>query len=211
MANLLKGRDVGKNKPNRALLLNFFKEWHCLHYLNHMNVKLKRLNGEPTRPLLFFSRFWQIEKERKIRKIILSKSEILCEQLFQALAQKIPDLRIKHNDHWSSISNNGLAMIWMTENRVWGSVKVWFLGDAKSARNFSATRIKLKLTPVPSLFGDCRGDFRISEQDQISQAVELLDTVSYPALIEYRKSRTGVTSANGGPDYVSPPDRCLTL
>jgi hypothetical protein len=176
-----------------------------------MNVKLKRLNGEPTGPLLFFSRFWPIEKERKIRKIVLSKSEILCEQLFQALGQKIPDLRIKYNDHWSSISNDGLAMIWMTENRVWGSVKVWFLGDLKSATNFSATKIKLKSTPVPSIFGDCRGDFRISECSQISQAVELLHTVSHPALIEYRKSRTGVASANGGPDSVSPQTVCITL
>jgi hypothetical protein len=176
-----------------------------------MNVKLKRLNGEPTGPLLFFSRFWQIERERKIRRIVLSKSEILCEQLFQALARKIPDLRIKHNDHWSAISNNGLAMIWMTENRVWGSVKVWFLGDSKSARNFSPTKIKLTLTPVSSIFGDCRGDLRISEQGQISQAVELLHTASHPALIEYRKSRAGVAAANGGLDSVSPQTVCMTL
>ncbi len=162
-----------------------------------MNVKSKPLNGKSNWPWLDLSRVWQTEKNQEI---VPSKSEMLSEQLFLALCQKIPHLQIKHNDHWSLISCDGLAIAWITENRIWGSIKVWFVGDSQNARGFAASKIKLKISLAESIWGDCRGNFRVSENAQISQAAELLYAVFYPVLTGHKKS---IVSTKVEPEYVS--------
>jgi hypothetical protein len=127
----------------------------------------------------------------------------LREQLFLALSQKIPHLQLKHNDHWSLISSNGLAIAWITENKIWGSIKIWFIGDSQSARKFAASKIKLRITIISSIRGDCRGNFRISENAHISQAAELLYTVFYPCLMEHRKLSTSATLTKVEREYAA--------
>ena len=165
-----------------------------------MNAKLNLLNRKSNWPLLNLSRAWRIEKNRRIVPLT---SEVLCEQLFLALGQKIPHLQIKHNDHWSLISSNELVLAWITENRIWGSIKIWFIGDSQNAGKFPASKIKLRVTLISSIWGDCRGSFRISENAQISQAAELLHAVFYPALIEQKILNARTKSAKVEPEYVS--------
>lgn len=162
-----------------------------------MNVNLKLRNGKPNWPLINLSGARRIAKNWRV---IPLKSEVLCEQLFLALCQKIPHLQIKHNDHWSLISSNGLAIAWITENRIWGSIKIWFIGDSQHARRFAASKINLKITIISSIWGDCRGSFRISENAQISESVGLLYAVFYPILIGRNKS---AGSPKVEPEYVS--------
>jgi hypothetical protein len=108
------------------------------------------------------------------------KSTMLCDQLFQALRLKIPDLQIKNDNGWCSMWNIGGVVAWISHNKIRRGVTVWFRGDLEKAKKISARSIMLKIIPITGVRGDCCGSFMVAKDDQLAEAAEVLFEISYP-------------------------------
>jgi hypothetical protein len=118
-------------------------------------------------------------------KSLFTKSDLLCDQLFAALQSKIPGLQIKQNDNLCSIWSTGAIIAWVSPVRLWGEIKIWFIGESQSLEKFSATNLSLRITPIAGMWGDHCGSFKIANEAQLAEAVELLFTVSYPLTLRW--------------------------
>jgi hypothetical protein len=108
------------------------------------------------------------------------KSTMLCDQLFQGLRLKIPDLQIKNDNGWCSMWNIGGVIAWVSHSKIRGGIRVWFRGDSEKAKRISTRFISLKTIPITGAWGDCCGNFMVSKDHQLAEAVEALFAVSYP-------------------------------
>jgi hypothetical protein len=133
------------------------------------------------------------------RTTTCSKSTMFCDHLFQALRRKIPGLQIRHNDNLCSIWSTGTVIAWVSPITIWSGIRVWFIGESENMKKFPALTIPLKITPIPGMWGDCCGSFKISSEAQISEAVELLFAVSYPLSIAWLSNEAGAFKAHRPP------------
>jgi hypothetical protein len=103
-----------------------------------------------------------------------SKSTILCGQLYEALHRKIPDLKIKNGSEWCSIWSTGVVIAWISHTTIRAGIRVWFLGNWETLKEFSALAGVPKITPIAGAWGDYCGSLKISNDAQLTEAVELL-------------------------------------
>jgi hypothetical protein len=106
-------------------------------------------------------------------------------QLFEALQKKIPGLQIKLDDNLCSMWSTGTVIVWATPVRIWGGIRVWFVGNSQNLKKFPALTIPLKIRPILGMWGDCCCSFKISNDAQLPEVVELLLTVSYPLSLKW--------------------------
>jgi hypothetical protein len=119
----------------------------------------------------------------------------LCDQLFEALRQKIPDLKIRHEGRLCLMWSTGAAIAWASPVRIWGGIRLSFVGELQQLKQFPASIISLKTTPVTSMWGDCYVSFSISNNAQLTEAVELLYTISYPLTMAWLSKDAGAFKA----------------
>lgn len=107
-----------------------------------------------------------------------SKSTMLLDQLFEALHRKTPNLKVKNGGDWYSLCSTGMIIAWVSRIKIWGGIRVWFAGDSETVKKFLASAISPKMAPIGGVWGDCYGSFKISNEAQLADAVELLSKVS---------------------------------
>jgi hypothetical protein len=78
-------------------------------------------------------------------------------------------------------------------------MRVWFVGDSQSLKKFPASTFPLKIRPIPGMWGDCCGSFRISGEAQLTEAVELLFAISYPLTLTWFSQDASVFKARRTP------------
>ncbi|HEX3856469.1 MAG TPA: hypothetical protein VHY30_04130 [Verrucomicrobiae bacterium] len=94
------------------------------------------------------------------------------------MQQKIPDLKMKNDGDWYSLWGTGMVIAWVSRIKIWGGIRVWFAGDSETVKKFLASAITPKMTPIGGVWGDCYGSFKISNDAQLPEAVELLSKIS---------------------------------
>jgi hypothetical protein len=124
------------------------------------------------------------------------KYTTLCNQLFEVLRQKIPGLRIKHEGRLCLMWSTGAAIAWASPVRIWGGIRVSFVGKLEQLKQFPASIISLKTTPITTMWGDCCVSFRISNKAQMAEAAELLSTISYPLTMARLSKDAGAFKAS---------------
>jgi hypothetical protein len=123
-----------------------------------------------------------------------TKSAMFCDHLSCALRYKIPDLQIRQNYYGCMAWNKAAVIAWISHGIIWGSVRVWFIGNEEDVIRFPASAIALRTAAIPGSGANCCSSFKISKEDQIREAVELLYTVPYPRSINSLDSRQASTS-----------------
>jgi len=114
-----------------------------------------------------------------------SESGKLCEQLFDFLKQRIGGLTCERGQNWCAYRGHGkvFAYVWHSTKDAW--VNVWFRGSAAAVARFP----KLGIQPRNATSGTWKkvgGCFKVNNEREIADAVELLSSVSYPLSITPR-------------------------
>ena|SRR6266496_283921 len=114
-----------------------------------------------------------------------SSSSKLCQQLFDSLNQRIPNLTYKQGPNKCSIGVIGGRKIfaWInSHSSLCRRVNVWFLGDSNGACNLTELSINAR-SQTEGTWAEYGGSFTIENEEQLAEAVEFLSSVSYPASI----------------------------
>jgi hypothetical protein len=117
------------------------------------------------------------------------KSTTLCDRLFEALQRKIPNLKMKNGGDWYSLWSTGMVIAWVSRIKIWGGIRVWFAGDSESVKGFLASAITPRMAPIGGVWGDCYGSFKISNEAQLAEAVELLSKISSDEARTFKSQR----------------------
>jgi len=107
-------------------------------------------------------------------------SKYLCERLFEELEKRLGLLTYEQGENKCSIKGAGSVFAWIASHaKEYGSINVWFYGDANDAMDFK----KLTIYKRSSLAGEWKryaSSFHLRHKKQLPEAVELLSTISYP-------------------------------
>jgi hypothetical protein len=111
-----------------------------------------------------------------------SESGKLCEQLFDFLKQRIGDLTCERGQNWCAYRGHGkvFAYVWHSTKDAW--VNVWFRGSAGDGACFPKLEIRPR-NPTSGTWKKFGGCFKVNNEREIADAVELLSSVSYPLSI----------------------------
>ncbi len=110
-------------------------------------------------------------------------SKDLCDRLFEALNQRIPDLKYNKGGNKCSfkVVNARKVFAWVNSHSQRNShLNIWFLGKSDQTEGFKALDIRPR-NETEGTWADYGGSFRVEDQRQLSEAVELLCSISYPA------------------------------
>lgn len=109
----------------------------------------------------------------------------LCQKLFDALNQKIPNVIYKQGKNKCSFGAVGGRKIfaWVNSHSSRNpQLNVWFLGGANQSKQF----IELSINPrheTDGSWAEYGGSFTIKNDKQLAEAVEFLVSISYPTSI----------------------------
>jgi hypothetical protein len=116
------------------------------------------------------------------------RSQHLCQRLFEALEKRLGPLAYEHGENKCSIQGSGSVFAWVSSHAVnYGSINVWFLGNAGDAKGFSGLTIYKRANPSAAGWGPYGGSFNIRDERQIAEAVKLLAAASYPKSLKESK------------------------
>jgi len=107
----------------------------------------------------------------------------LCQRLFDALNQRIPNLEYERQENKCKFKASGSrkAFAWVNTHGFRSSkIEIWFLGNLDDARKYWKLIIRPR-TPTNSSWDEYHGRFDISNAEQLEAATELLFSLSYPA------------------------------
>jgi len=115
------------------------------------------------------------------------ESKNLCERLFRALNQRIPNLEYRKGANKCSIGVIGGRKIfaWINSHSSRKSrLNIWFLGNLDQASRFRGLSVQARKTAASGSWADYEGSFSVDNDEQLADAVELLVSVSYPESIQ---------------------------
>jgi hypothetical protein len=122
---------------------------------------------------------WKNSKFMANHNRACAESSHLCELLFNELKPKIPNLNWKNGANWCSFKADGVVFAWIGHSPRNSFITIWFLGDLEKMERFSGIMINPR-NPTSSTWANFNGNFKVSNQDQIKEAADLLFTESYP-------------------------------
>jgi hypothetical protein len=114
-----------------------------------------------------------------------SESAKLCEQLFDFLKQRIAGVTCERGQNWCAYRGRGkvFAYVWHSSKDAW--VNVWFRGSAGVCSSFPRLDIRPR-NPTSGTWKKFGGCFKLNNSREITDAAELLSSVSFPLSISPR-------------------------
>ena len=113
-----------------------------------------------------------------------SGSKSLCEQLFEALNEKIPNLEYEQQGHKCKLKARGArrALAWINSHSSnQARLNIWFAGSMAEAQKFDELDAHPRRTPENAgHWAPYEGSFNINNSGELKVAVELLVKISYP-------------------------------
>jgi hypothetical protein len=125
-------------------------------------------------------------RNKTAHELACSASRELCQQLFEALNQRIPNLKYKKGANKCSISVEGARRVpvWINSHSLRArTLNVWFLGDPKPEMQLDELKIHPR-SKTEGSWAEYGGSFMIKNDKQFEEAVKFLVDVSFPAALD---------------------------
>ena len=107
-----------------------------------------------------------------------SDSRKLCDQLFEALNQKLIGVYRKQSGHYCDLCA-GRKFAYISHSKRRAHLNIWFLGSANEAMRFGGLKVKPR-SETAGTWNDWGGSFTASDVQQVKQAARLLCKISCP-------------------------------